>query len=76
MKKFTIYKHSKLRANNLWEVHRRYDTMKQATQALTDLIKTPKKNRVYVYTILPSLGDSMAVKINDEYVEQLLKTAR
>ena len=67
MKAFAIYKHNQHTGDKtLWHVHRRYPTMEQANQAYKDLIKRPKKTRVWVYVVLPSLSESKTIILKEE----------
>ena len=67
MKQFTIYKHNQHAGDKtLWVVHRRYPTMAQANQAYIDLIKKPKKHRVWVYVVLPTLSMSKTIILKEE----------
>jgi len=76
-KVFAVYKNSKLQEEDIWHVHRKYDSMEKAKQALGDLIKKPRKERVWRYTILPVTEPNIrTIKIKKEYVQDLLSIAR
>ena len=75
-KPFAIYRNNQ-RADKpeLWEKYRCYHTIDDATQALLDLTKRPKKTRVFLYIILPNESKQYKWHIFKDY-ENLMKIAR
>ena len=80
-KKYAIYKHNQYHSSDdkrgWWELHRKYENMDSAMDALRDLTRRPKKQRIYVYTILPVLDHHKRyVLLKEEYIDELLNKAR
>ena len=74
-KPFAIYMHNHhFGREGYWERVSSYRTMDDAFTALMQLSRTPKKDRVFVYVILPNHGETRWILIKDH--EQLLKMAR
>ena len=74
-KPYAIFRYNQYQdREGLWERYRKYETMDAAVQALIDLTRKPKKDRIFLYTIFPNEGQHKWVLIKDH--EGLLKTAR
>ena len=78
-RKFGIYKNNdRLHPKgDIWTLHRAYPTMEQALQALTDITRKPRRQRVDRYTILPVLDPHKRdILIKEDYIEKILKASR
>lgn len=74
-KAFGIYRFNQhYGRRGFWERCGKYETPERALQAIKDLTKRPKKERIFVYCILPSIERERWLLIKDH--EKLLKSAR
>ena len=73
-KPYAIYKHNtRIDEKELWHLHRKYDDISKAKQAYADLIRKPRKLRVWVYVLLPTIHHSARAIL---LKEDILKAAR
>jgi len=72
---FGIYRHNQYEGRKgMWERVSSYKTMEDAFNAIRDLTKKPRKERIFLYVILPNSGRERWVLIPEH--DNLLKTAR
>jgi hypothetical protein len=60
----------------IWMRVKSFNNMDSALHSLKDLTRTSKKKRNHVYTILPNEGSKRFIGIKEEYIEQVLNSAR
>ena len=74
-RKYAIYKFNRHYGKpGYWERHAAYMTPDAATQALIDLTRKPKRERIFVYTIGPNEGRERWILVSKH--KELLDSAR
>ena len=77
-KQFAIYKCNwRLPEHEVWVLHKKYSTAKQCRDSFKDLIRRPKKKRVYVYLPCPTFSkEHKILKFSKEQSEQMFNAAK